>query len=154
MLLKIVGESRKELIVKLALYASLYGFIGINFIDLTAPGSNIPGYHLWLVFQYFAPLIPILFLLGFDDWELVVSMGLMASLFNDLGYYPAGMLLFGRRYDLADFYAFQLGFKGFEVRWFFNGGFFTFPVSSIIMATSIYFRVAAIYLLVYRWWGE
>ena len=152
--LKIVGESKKEFLIKLIAYSSLYGLFHVNYIDLVTPGSNIPGYHLWLVILYFAPFIPILFLLGFDDWELAVSMGLLASLMNDLFYYPVGMLLFGRRYDLLEFYKFQLGLKGFEVRWFFNGGFFTFPVSSILVTSSIYLRVIAIYLLCYRWWKE
>ena len=69
-------------------------------------------------------------------------------------YYPAGMLLFGRRYDLLEFYKFQLGLKGFVVRWFFNGGFFTFPVSSIVMGLSIYVRVVAAAFFCWKWWRE
>ena len=153
MKLKIIGSSRRELIVKLLLYSSLYGLFLINWIDLFG-SPQMPGYHLWLISMYFAPFIPVLLLLGFDDWELVVSLGLIASLMNDLFYYPVGMILFGRSVDLVDWYAFQFGFRGLEYRWWFNGGFFTFPVSSLVMGLSIYFRFAVTVLLVYKWWRE
>ncbi|MEM4865920.1 MAG: hypothetical protein QXY09_05465 [Acidilobaceae archaeon] len=91
--LQITGESRKELLTKLLLYSLIYGLIHVNYIDLVVPGSNAPGYHLWLIILYFAPFIPVLFILGFDDWELLVSMGLIASLMNDLFYFPIGNLL-------------------------------------------------------------
>lgn len=151
---KIVGASRSELLVKLLAYSSLYGLIHVNYIDLVTPGSSIPGYHLWLIALYFAPFVPILLILGFDDWELLVSMGLTASLMNDLFYYPIGMLLFGRTVDLLDWYMFQLGFKGFEVRWSANLGFTLIPVSSILMASTIYVRIVLITLILRKWWME
>jgi hypothetical protein len=96
--------------------------------------------------------VPLLFLLGFDNWKLVAGMGLLGSLFNDLGYYPAAFLFFGRKVDLAEWYVFQLGFKGMETAWTFNGGFFTFPMTSLLMGLSIYARVIAVTLLTWRWW--
>ncbi|MEM0457406.1 MAG: hypothetical protein QXI01_06795 [Nitrososphaerota archaeon] len=126
----------------------------MNYIDLVTPGSSIPGYHLWLIALYFAPFVPILLILGFDDWELLVSMGLTASLMNDLFYYPIGMLLFGRTVDLLDWYMFQLGFKGFEVHWHANLGFTVIPVSSLLMGASIYVRLIIVVLLLVRWWRE
>jgi len=152
--LKIAGSSRRELLAKLLAYSAIYGLIHVNYIDLVTPGSNIPGYHLWLIALYFAPFIPILFTLGFDDWELLVSMGLTASLMNDLFYHPIGMLLLGRKVNLLDWYLFQLGLKGFETRWSLNLGFTTIPVSSILMGTSIYIRVVCITLLLMKWWSE
>ena len=153
-MLKVEGVSRTEFLTKLAVYSALYGFLAINYIDLVVPGSEVPGYHLWLCVQYFAPFIPILFLLGFDDWELVLVMGLLGSLFNDLGYYPVAMLLFGRKVDLIEWYRFQLGFKGLEHGWDFNAGFFKIPVYSITMGLSIYARALAVALLAHKWWRE
>ncbi|MEM4531625.1 MAG: hypothetical protein QXY39_07145 [Thermofilaceae archaeon] len=154
MKLKIVGSSRSELLVKLLAYSAIYGLIHVNYIDLVASGSNIPGYHLWLIALYFAPFIPILFILGFDDWELLVSMGLTASLMNDLFYHPIGMILFDRKVDLLDWYLFQLGFRGLEARWSLNLGFTAIPVSSILMGASIYMRLAITTMLLVKWWRE
>jgi hypothetical protein len=151
---RIEGVSKTELLAKLAVYSAVYGLLSINYIDLVTPGSNVHGYHLWLVIQYFTPFIPILFVLGFDDWEVVLGMGLLGSLMNDLGYYPAAIILFARKVNLHEWYFFQLGFKGLEVRWTFNAGFFTFPVTSIAMGLSIYLRIALIYLLLLKWWRE
>ena len=148
------AETRTELIVKMILYSALYGLLHINYIDLVVPGSQIPGYHLWLVITYFAPFIPLLFIYGFKDWELVLSLGLIASLMNDLFYYPIAMIMFGRHVDLLEWYSFQLGLQGFKVRWYFNGGFFTFPVTSILMAISIYLRIVLVTLLLWKWWRE
>jgi len=152
--LKITGSSKTEFAVKLLVYSALYGLFHINYIDLIVPGSYIPGYHLWLTMMYFAPFIPILFLYGFDNWELVVSLGLLASLMNDLFYYPVGLILFGIRVDLVEWYKWQLGFKGLDVKWCFNGGFFRIPVSSALMGLSIYARIAAVVFLCWKWWKE
>jgi len=154
MVLRIRGSSKTELLAKICAYSAIYGAFHVNYIDLVTPGSNIPGYHLWLAVAYFAPFIPILLLLGFDDWELLLSMGFLASLMNDLLYCPVGMLLFGRRVDLAEWYLWQLGFRGLDAKWTFNGGFFSLPVSSALMGASIYARATATYLLCRRWWRE
>ena len=152
--LRIVGRSKLELLTKLFLYSLIYGLIHVNYIDLIVPGSSVSGYHLWLIALYFAPFVPILFILGFDDWELLVSMGLIASLMNDLFYYPLGNLLLNRSYDLVDCYAFQFGFKGFYVKWTANFGFALIPVSSLLMAFTIYARVALTVILTWKWWSE
>ena len=152
--LRVGGVSKKEFITKLLVYSSLYGLLHVNYIDLVVPGSSIAGYHLWLIIQYFTPFVPLLFIFGLKDWELVLSMGLLASLYNDLFYYPIGILLLNEEVDLLDWYRFQFGLKGFEVKWFFNGGFFTIPVSSILMGLSIYARIIAVAYLCYKWWIE
>jgi len=152
--LRINHDSKLALLYKLLAYSSLYGFFSINFIDLVVNGSSIGGYHLWLVCQYFMPFLPLFFLLGFDDWELVTSLGLLGSLWNDLGYYPAARIMFGTRIDLLEWYRFQLGFMGSEVWWYFNGGFFKVPVSSMLMGVSIYLRIIAVVALCYKWWIE
>jgi hypothetical protein len=154
MSLRIKGESKREFIIKLSLYSAIYGLLSINYIDLVIPGSNVPGYHLWLLFQYFLPFIPLLFLLGFDDWELVLSMGLLGSLFNDLGYAPIGMLIFNRKFDLINWYSFQLGFQGYKVWWYFDAVIFRIPVTSIGMGISIYTRITLTFLLCLKWWRE
>jgi len=152
--LRITGRSRGELLAKLLAYSAIYGLIHVNYIDLVAAGSSIPGYHLWLMALYFAPFIPVLLVLGFNDWELLLSMGLIASLMNDLFYHPIGMILFGRKVDLLDWYLFQLGFRGLETRWSLNLGFATVPVSSMMMGASIYTRLIITALLLIKWWRE
>ncbi|MEM0050361.1 MAG: hypothetical protein QXW39_07540, partial [Candidatus Bathyarchaeia archaeon] len=116
--------------------------------------SNIPGYHLWLIIQYFAPFLSILCLLGFEDWELIVSLGLLGSLMNDLFYAPVGMILFGKEYDLIEWYLWQLGFHLLDVKWYANLGFIMIPVSSMLMGVLIYTRMLISALLCYKWYHE
>jgi len=143
-----------KLLSKLFIYSILYGLLNINYIDLVVPGSNLPGYHLWLWLAYFVPFIPLLLVLGLDEWELVGSLGLTASLMNDLFYNPIGILLFQKPINLSDWYMFQLGFKGFTVAWSFNAGAFTIPVTSLLMGATIYLRTAIITGLIYKWWSS
>lgn len=137
------------LLAKLTAFATFYGFVVINWLDLHARG--IPAYHLLLAILYFTPFATVLVLRGLEDWELTVSMGLYTSLMNDLFYYPAGRILFGIRVDLAEWYRFQLGLDGGEVRWVADFGAIHLPVSSILMGASIYARIAAVALLAYKW---
>ncbi|MCS7120855.1 MAG: hypothetical protein RMJ07_06910 [Nitrososphaerota archaeon] len=143
-------ETSISLVTKLFLFSILHGLIYVNYIDLVVPGSNIPGYHLWLVVTYFIAFIPLLFLLGLEEWKLILCLGLTASLMNDLFYYPVGILLFQRPCNLYDWYLFQLGFKGLTYSWTFNAGIFKIPVTSLLMGSSIYLRAAAILLLIYK----
>jgi len=124
-------------------FAFLYGLLAINYIDLTTNGSQTPAYHLWLLAMYFAPSAPVVLALGRGAWRLALSMGLVASLANDLFYRPVGALLFGRG-DLAEWYMWQLGLRGMDTRWAFNAGVFEVPVSSLAMGLSIYARLAAL----------
>jgi hypothetical protein len=39
-----------------------------------------------------------------------------------------------------------------EMAWTFNGGFFAFPMTSLLMGLSIYARIIAVTLLTWRWW--
>lgn len=149
-ILSVVSVSRRELIAKLILYSVAFGALHVNYIDLVVPGSQVPGYHLWLVVHYFVPFLTVVLLFGARYWDVTLALGLLASLMNDLLYFPVGNLLLGRNYDLLDCYLFQLGFKDGEVRWRFNGGFFTVPVSSWLMAFTIYARIVAVALLTHR----
>lgn len=148
--LSVVGVGRRELVVKLILYSLVFGALHVNYIDLVVPGSSAPGYHLWLVIHYFVPFITVVLVLGAQCWDVALALGLLASLMNDLLYFPVGNLLLGRNYDLLDCYAFQFGLRDGEVRWTFNGGFFMIPVSSWLMAFTIYARIAVVTLLVRR----
>jgi hypothetical protein len=145
-----VGKTK--LLTKLTVYSAAYGLLSINYIDLVTPGSSVPGYHVWMTIQCFAPFIPMLFVLGFDGWKLAAALGVWSSLYNDLFYAPVGGLLFGRTFDLLEWYSFQFGFKGLQASWTFNGGFFTFPVTSLLMGLSIYVRIVLIYVLLWKWW--
>jgi hypothetical protein len=151
------SKSLLELLVKLLLYSALYGFVGINFIDLKIQRPFFQGYHLWLVCQYFAPFIPLLFVIGFQEWELVLGMGLLGSLLNDLGFYPAGLLLkievpMEEPTTLFEWYLYQLGFRGLYHTWYFEGLFFKIPVYSVLMGATIYLRVLITIWLFHRWW--
>jgi len=150
--LRIEGKSRLEVVVKLVCYSALYGLIPINWVDLFPP--RMPAYHLWLITMYFMPFITVMLLLGFDDWELMISLGLLTSLMNDLFYYPIGNLFFNTNVDLLEWYRFQLGLRGFEHRWTFDGGFIRFQVTSILMGSSIYLRIIVIAALLWKWWRE
>jgi len=155
MQLKITGVTKLELVTKLFVYSALYGLFQINYIDLIVPGARFAGYHLWLVILYFAPFLPLLFLLGFDDWELVLSLGLIASLMNDLFYYPVGMLYFGKEIDLLNWYMRQFGLKGwYDPKYKFDFLLFKITPYSWLMGLTIYLRIIITILVCWKWWTE
>lgn len=142
-------------LMKLFTYSALYGLFSINYIDLAMEGSNVPGYHLWLLISYFAPFVPLLLFFGLEDWGLVASLGLTVSLMNDLFYYPVGMLMFQRSVNLNDWYSQQLGFKGFSsAGWIFDAGIFRVPVASWMMGLTIYLRIVIIVALTIKFYGH
>jgi hypothetical protein len=139
---------------KLFAYSILYGLFSVNYIDLAMSGSNVPGYHLWLLVSYFAPFVPLLLFFGLQDWELVASLGLTASLMNDLFYYPVGMLMFQRSVNLGDWYSQQLGLKGLSYAGFmFDVGSLRIPVMSWMMGLTIYLRIVIIVALTIKLYG-
>jgi len=144
-------SSRKQLtLVKLILFSLFYGFVNINWIDLFA--TSAPYYHIWLIMTYMAPFGVLLVFQGFRDWQLALSLGLLVSLVNDLGYYFTGDLLFGFHVQLASWLAGQLGLLGNQVLFVFQGGILTFPVTSTLMGLSIYGRIAVVATILFHWW--
>ena len=144
-------SSRKQLtLLKLIVFAIFYGFVNINWIDLFA--TSAPGYHIWLILTYIAPFGVLLVFQGLKDWQLALSLGLLVSLLNDVGYYFTGDLLFGFHVPLVPWLAGQLGFLGNTVLFVFQGGFFTFPVTSTLMGLSIYSRIAVVTAVLFHWW--
>jgi len=140
MKLRVEGVSKFELIAKLLIYSAIYGLFQVNYIDLIVPGTRYAGYHLWLTTLYFAPFIPLLFV-GVD-WKLVLSMGLLVSLINDLLYYPSAILLFDRKVDLWRFYLRQLGLMGWQSpEWNLNFLFFSVKPYSWLMGLTVYIRI-------------
>jgi hypothetical protein len=137
-------------LIKLLLFSVLYGFVNINWIDLFA--TTAPYYHIWLILAYFAPFGVLLVFQGLKDWQLALSLALLVSLINDLGYFFAGDLLFGFHVQLIPWLAGQLGFLGSEVLFSFQGGLLTFPVTSTLMGLSIYGRLALTGGILYHWW--
>jgi hypothetical protein len=152
MRLKIEGTSRLELVLKLLAYSLLYGFFVINVVDLTTKGFT--WYHWFLIALEFFPFLVVCLTIGFDDWELLASLGLLSSLMNDLFYAVVSNALFHGSYDLQEWFIQQLGFRGSRVIFHFQGGFFAFPVTSLLMGLSIYARIALIYILLRKWWLE
>jgi hypothetical protein len=142
-------NERMRVLVSLLGFSAVYGLILINWVDLFNP--QMPGYHIWLIQMYLAPFGLILLLRGAGIWPVALASGLFVSLMNDLFYYPIGDLLFGFHTNLAVWWAQQFGLMGGRVLWTFEGGAFTFPVTSMIMAASIFARIAVVGMLVYYW---
>ena len=151
-----LGPNPRQLIlVKLVTFAAFYGIVFVNWIDLFNGGAYIyvvPGYHIWVLVAYLIPFAILLLIRGQKDWELALSLGLLASLGNDLGYFVVGNAYFGFHVNLLDWYAHQFGFYGNTTLFVFNGGFFSFDVPSWLMGASIYARVAVVLLSLRHWW--
>lgn len=145
------GSSNASLAAKLLLFSVLYGLFMLNYIDLTN-GSGDPYYHLWLAGMYFAPFVPVALVDGLDNWELTLSLGLLASLMNDLFYAPMAPFLAQTRLDIGGFYRFQLGLDGNLQGWLFRAGPLSFPVTSSLMAASILGRIFLTAIAAWRWW--
>ncbi len=139
-----------QTLVKLLIFALVYGFLNVNWIDLYY--NQVPGYHIWLILTYLAPFGVLIVFQGLKDWQLALSLGLLVSLCHDVGYFFTGDLLFGFHVDLVTWLEGQLGLLGNKVLFDFQGGAFDFPVTSILMGLSIYARVAAVAALLYHWW--
>jgi uncharacterized membrane protein HdeD (DUF308 family) len=143
--------NRRQLtLLKLILFSAFYGLLLVNWIDLY--GSNAPAYHIWVIVSCMAPFGVLIVFQGLKDWQLALSLGLLVSLMNDLGYYFMGDLLFGFHVSLVPWLGNQLGFRGSEVLYTFQGGLFSFPVTSTLMGISIYARIAVVAVVLYHWW--
>jgi uncharacterized membrane protein HdeD (DUF308 family) len=143
-------DPRQIVLLKLVLFSLFYGLVLINWIDLF--GKTVPGYGVWLVLTYFAPFWVLIIYEGYSEWPLAVSLGLLVSLANDLGYYVVGNLLFGFHTDLVAWTAGQLGFHGNQLVTVFEAGAASIPVSSWLMGLSIYLRSAVVAAGLYYWW--
>ncbi len=137
-------------LIKLILFSGVYGFLNINWIDLFA--TTAPYYHIWLILSYFAPFGVLLVFQGLKDWQLALSLALLVSLVNDLGYFFTGDLIFGFRVALIPWLAGQLGFLGDKVLFVFQGGLLTFPVTSTLLGLTVYARIASVTTILYHWW--
>jgi len=146
------SKNRAELYAKLVVISIIYGLFWINPVDLTSALHDMPYYHLWLIALYFAPAYGLFAVYGTRDWELYLSIGLLASLMNDLFFYPVGELMhLVSGINLIEWYKMQLGLDGWAVDFWFKGGIFTFPVWSWLMGLSIYARIITVVLLS-EWW--
>jgi len=143
-------DPRQIVLLKLILFSLFYGLVLINWIDLF--GKSVPAYGVWLVLTYFAPFWVLLVYEGYSEWPLAVSLGLLVSLANDVGYYFVGNLLFGFHQDLVAWIAGQLGFAGGRLVTVFVAGPISIPVDSWVMGLSIYARGAVVAVGLYYWW--
>jgi hypothetical protein len=141
------------LFLKLVGFATFYGFVLINSIDLW--GSSLPAYHLWLIAMYLAPFELIIIFEGSKGWEVALAFGLLSALMNDVFYYVAGDLIFGMHVNVIHWWAGQLFFLNASGGgWTFQGGFFHFVVPAWLMTVSIWARVFVVSALLYRWWSS
>jgi uncharacterized membrane protein HdeD (DUF308 family) len=145
-------DPRQLTLLKLILFSAFYGLVLVNWIDLFA--TSAPAYHIWLILTYMAPFGVLIVFQGLKDWQLALSLGLLVSLMNDLGYYFVGDLLFGFHKALIPWVEGQLGFYGSQLLFTFQGGAFTIPVTSTLMGISIYARIAVVALILYHWWRQ
>jgi hypothetical protein len=143
-------DPRQFVLLKLILFSAFYGLILINWIDLF--GKSVPAYGVWLILTYMAPFGVLIVFEGWRSWPLAVSLGLMVSLMNDLGYFFIGNLLFGFHQNLGPWIAGQLGLLGSQVVTYFEGGSFTLTVTSWMMGLSIYARAAIVAAILVYWW--
>jgi hypothetical protein len=143
-------DPRQFVLLKLVLFAAFYGLILINWIDLF--GKEVPAYGLWLLLTYMAPFGVLIVFEGWTAWPLATSLGLLVSLFNDVGYFFIGNLIFGFHENLGPWISGQLGFEGSNIVTYFEGGRFVLPVPSWLMGLSIYCRAIVVGLILYYWW--
>ncbi|MCI4365969.1 MAG: hypothetical protein L3K10_07955 [Thermoplasmata archaeon] len=143
-------DARQFVLLKLILFAAFYGLILINWIDLF--GKTVPAYGLWLILTYMAPFGVLIVFEGWESWPLAVSLGLLVSLFNDVGYFFIGNLLFGFHEPLGPWISGQLGFQGSAIVTYFEGGKFSLAVPSWLMGLSIYARAVVVGGILYYWW--
>lgn len=143
-------DPRQFVLLKLVLFSAFYGLILINWIDLY--GKEVPAYGVWLLLTYMAPFGVLLVFEGWSSWPLAVSLGLLVSLFNDVGYFFVGNLIFGFHENLGPWIAGQLGFHGSQLVTIFQAGSFSIDVTSWMMGLSIYLRAAVVGGILYYWW--
>jgi uncharacterized membrane protein HdeD (DUF308 family) len=143
-------DPRQITLLKLVLFALFYGLVLINWIDLYR--KHVPAYGVWLILTYFAPFFVILIYEGFRHWSLVLSLGLLVSLANDVGYYFVGNLLFGFHKDLPKWISGQIGLDGTTTVTYFQAGVFSIPVESWMMGLSIFLRAVVVTAGLYYWW--
>ena len=143
-------DPRQFVLLKLILFSSFYGLILINWIDLF--GKTVPSYGIWLILTYMAPFGVLIVFEGLEAWPLAVSLGLLVSLNNDVGYFFVGNLLFGFHVALGPWIAGQLGFHGSQIVTVFYAGRYALNVTSWMMGLSIYVRAAIVAAILYYWW--
>ncbi len=143
-------DPRQITLLKLVLFSLFYGLVLINWIDLF--GKSVPAYGVWLILTYFAPFFVIMIYEGYDQWPLVLSLGLLVSLANDVGYYFVGNLLFGFHQNLVTWTSGQLGLEGTRTVTFFEAGAFSIRVDSWMMGLSVYLRAVVVFIGLYYWW--
>ena len=142
-------KSTKDFDRKFVLYlvfAVVYGFVFINYIDVLSGGYQ--GYHLWLVIMYFFPFATLSMLFP-RNLQLTVGLGLLVSLMNDV-FYGVVRNLMGFPLDLTWYYNRWL-IPSNALLFQLNLGFIVIPVFSWMMALSIYLRIIAVVVLLRIW---
>ena len=130
--------------VKLAIFAALYGFFLINWIDLAIVQHNMHDfYSIWIILLYFCPFCSVPPAIFRKDWKLFLALGLLVSLMNDCPYYVAGFVM-GFNPTLLTLQRWlysQFGFDGSGYLWTMNLGSVKIVVTSLLMGVSIYSRI-------------
>ena len=135
----------EEKLYFLIIFGVLYGLIFINYIDILTSGY---GFHLWLIAMYFLPFIGFS-IFNFKNWKLTIGLGLIASLMDDV-FYNIIRYLIGIHINLFRYYDLWLIPQNVPL-FNMNLGFVIIPVTSWMMASSIYIRIALVYVLLKDW---
>ncbi|MGD0996225.1 MAG: hypothetical protein ABR909_11960 [Candidatus Bathyarchaeia archaeon] len=138
-----ISEVLEGKLYPLILFAVLYGLLFVNYIDISSSGLDY-GYHLWLVLLYFFPFVAFS-IFNLKNWKLTLGLGFIASLMNDV-FYNFLRYLIGFHISLSSYYNHWLLPQSVPL-FNLNLGFVIIPVTSWMMAFSIYIRIAVTYVL-------
>ena len=145
-------------LLAVSIFAVLYGFALINYIDLNqylirnwAPNG---WYSFFFVVFCGLPFLPLSIWVTRHQTRtrykrilIVLGFGLFVTLCNDLGlglsWYSFGATQLNYRW----MYTFNLGFAGTVTTWTAQFGILQVPVSSLLMAGSLYTRIAVVALI-------
>jgi hypothetical protein len=145
---------RESILLRGVLFAAFYGLLLVNWLDLYE--KAIPSYSVFLLLLYLAPSVLILlFSDGRRTWPLAVSLALLISLFNDLGYFFVANSVFGLSHPLWPWIQGQLGFEGAaRVSSFKSFLHVRFPIESWEMGASVYARFGLLAAALRSWWRK
>lgn len=141
----------KKVLFPYILFSIVYGLVFINYIDIsnTLSINHVNGYHLWLTMMYFLPFSILTIYKLRRNWKLMVGLGLISSLMNDI-FYGLIFQLFSSNLSLSWYYSNWLYPQSTQL---FNLdlGLVLIPVYSWSMAISIYLRIVVIYILLRKY---
>jgi hypothetical protein len=148
----------KKRLLAVCIFAVLYGFVLINYVDLNqylvrnwAPDG---WYSFILVVLCGLPFVPLSIWATrhepspfYKRFLIVVGFGLFVTLCNDLGLGISWYSFGATSLNYGWMYRFNLGLAGTATTWTAQFGIAQIPVSSYLMGGSIYARITVVALI-------